>query len=108
MSDNMFRQQPTLTDMVCTTQDGKEEEQDGSTTEEMSDSVVDLTRMPTPPPVIGKIVKIVLSGGPNGGKTTAIQVWFLLNHLSDLKLKQRANSPIILRLCFMMMMQLLR
>ena len=57
ITDSMFIQQSTFTDMVCTTQEGKEEEQDGSTTEEMSDTV-DLIRVLTPPPVIGKTARV--------------------------------------------------
>ncbi|CAM9967101.1 unnamed protein product, partial [Heterosigma akashiwo] len=41
--------------------------------------------------VIGKIVKVVLSGGPNGGKTTAIQVVPAL-----LKSDPQLNSPKVL------------
>jgi len=81
--------------MVCTVQEeeGQQEEKDTTSPSENSTDIVDLASSPEPEK-IGKILRVVLTGGPNGGKTTATQVIpALLRPDSDLNFPKVLTIP---------------
>ena len=81
-------------DMVCTVQEEEcQQEEKDTTSSENSTDIVDLASSPEPEK-IGKILRVVLTGGPNGGKITATQVIpALLRPDSDLNFPKVLTIP---------------